>query len=46
MMGDEPVDMVLLGTWAAVEEEERAKFLFPEAHVERNEPFWEHIIVR
>ncbi len=44
MMGDEPVETVLLGTWAAEEEFQRAKSLFPEAHVERNDPFWEQLV--
>jgi hypothetical protein len=44
LMGDEPVETVLLGTWAAEEEFQRAKRLFPEAEVERNDPFWEHLM--
>ncbi len=44
MMGDEPVENVLLGTWAAEEEFQRAKALFPEANVERNDPFWEQLV--
>ena len=44
MMGDEPVENVLLGTWAAEEEFQRAQALFAEANVERNDPFWEQLV--
>jgi hypothetical protein len=42
-MGDKAIAVVLLGTWASDEEMERAKQLFPEATVKRNDPFWERL---
>jgi hypothetical protein len=39
--GDKAIAVVLLGTWASDEELERAKKLFPEATVKRNDPFGE-----
>ena len=43
-MGDKAIAHVLLGTWASDEEMERAKQLFPEATIKRNDPFWERLI--
>ena len=40
-MGDKALESILLGTWAAEEEFESAKQLFPEATVRRNNLFWE-----
>lgn len=43
-MGDKAIASVLLGTWASDEEMKRAKELFPEAKVKRNDPFWERFL--
>jgi hypothetical protein len=43
-MGDKALAEVLLGTWASEEEFQRAKQLFPEAKVRRNDPFWDRLM--
>jgi hypothetical protein len=43
-IGDKAVAHILLGTWAPDDEFQRAKQLFPEADVKRNDPWWDRLI--